>query len=137
MTTMRGFAHRMRGIADGVPRNADRLVRQIALAVTIVVVKKTPVDTGRAKGNWQAQLATPAAGVLPAPSTPGAGEQAAIQRAQAVAAAYKGGVDVNITNNLVYIVPLNEGHSDQAPIGFVEAACAEAVRKVQSTRIIR
>jgi len=135
---MRGFAHRMRAVADGATANSDKLIRQLALAVTMVVVKRTPVDTGRAKGNWQANLGGPAVGALP---TPAGGEAqavaGAISRANEVAAQYRGGVPVHITNNLPYIQRLNQGSSDQAPAGFVQAAVAVAVRKVQSTRIIR
>lgn len=138
MATLRGFANRMRVVATAVPNRADVLVRQVTLAVAATVVKRTPVDTGRAKGNWQANLGAPAAGALPKP--PGGPAQAvnrAMERANEVAAAYRGGVDVHITNNLPYIQRLNEGSSDQAPAGFVEAAAASAVRKIQSTRIIR
>jgi hypothetical protein len=140
---MRGFAHRMRAVAVGVPHNADKLMRQLTLAVTAVVVRGTPVDTGRAKANWQAQLGAPAEGVVQgyspgsAGSTAGQAEALALARANEVATQYKGGVDVNITNNLPYIGRLNDGYSEQAPANFVQNAVAVAVRKVQSTRIIR
>lgn len=137
MATMRGFSTRIRAVAKTIPQNADKLVREVVIGATSVVAMGTPVDTGRARGNWQAQLGEAAQGELPAPGSPGAGAQQAIQRAAEVAAAYPGGVEVHITNNLPYIIPLNEGHSKQAPAQFVQTALAYIVGKINKARLLR
>lgn len=102
-----------------VAANADRLVRRCALATDAAVVIATPVDTGRARSNWQVELGQPASGVLESTDKSG---QGAISQGKEAIAKYKSGTSVNITNNLPYIERLNDGWSAQAPAGFVEKA---------------
>lgn len=137
MATLQQFSIRIRNVANGVSGNADRVVRAVLLAAASTVVLRTPVDTGRARANWQARAGTPAVGTLPAPSTPGEGPNAALARAQAVAAAYRGNSELSLTNNLPYIGALNRGHSKQAPANFVQAAITVAVNKVRNSRLVR
>lgn len=143
MATLKGFANRMRVVARGVPGNADALVRKVALAVDRVVVTQTPVDTGRARANWQAAIGaapTGEVGQYPAGTGGATGAAAAAQamaQAQGVVAGYKGGETIHLTNNLPYIQRLNEGHSDQAPAGFVQAGIDVAVRAVKGAKIIK
>lgn len=137
MATLRQFSIRIRNVANGVSGNADRIVRAVLLAAASTVVLRTPVDTGRARANWQPKATTPASNTLPAPTTPGEGANAALQRAQAVAAAYKGNTSLYLTNNLPYIGALNRGHSKQAPANFVQAAISVAVSKVRNSRLVR
>lgn len=99
--------------------NADRLTRRCALAVDAAVVLATPVDTGRARANWQVEIGGPASGVVEPTDKSG---QTAISAGTKVIQDYKGGNSINITNNLPYIERLNEGWSKQAPAGFVEQA---------------
>jgi len=118
-----------------VVTEADRTVRKVALAVDATVVLATPVDTGRARANWQVELGGPASGEVGR-----AGERFSsttpIAQGAAAIALYKGGpnASIHITNNLPYIGRLNDGHSAQAPAGFVEQAVlrgADAVRNAQ------
>jgi hypothetical protein len=90
----------------------------------------TPVDTGWARANWipniGSPLETPAGsreaaeqGQLPGASAAGVARVAATYtRAQGA---------VHITNNVPYILPLNEGSSKQAPRGFVQRSIVKAV----------
>ena len=55
--------------------------------------------------------------------------QNAIAEATALVSGVKAGDTVYISNNLEYIQALNEGHSQQAPAGFVEKA-VQAVKVV-------
>lgn len=94
------------------------------------LVRKTPVDTGRARGSWTIAVNEADRTVLP-PAPPGQ-----IYPPPAI-----GALDVRlneslvISNNLPYIVKLNEGHSQQAPKAFVELAIEEV--NVQMERICR
>lgn len=143
MATMKGFANRMRVIARAVPGNADAIVRKVAMAVDRVVVTTTPVDTGRARANWQAAIgAAPGGevGAYPAGKGGATGAAAAAQamaQANGVIAGYKGGDVIHLTNNLPYIGRLNEGSSDQAPAGFVQAGIDAAARAVKGAKVIR
>jgi len=139
------FARRMKKVGERIERNADRLVRKCALAVDATVVLATPVDTGRARSNWQVELNGPNLSTrepyVPGSkrSTEGENSRAALDQGKAVVAQYKGGVNasIHITNNLSYIGKLNEGFSAQAPSGFVEKAVMVGVRVVKNARVTR
>jgi hypothetical protein len=96
--------------------DADKVVRQASLSVLDSVVKRSPVDTGRFRGNWQLTINTPAAGSLTVTDKSGA---ATIGRGLSALASYKAGPPVWITNNLPYARRLEDGYSDQAPQGMV------------------
>lgn len=128
---LKDFSKWAKDTGDNVSRNADKLVRKCALAIDGAVVLATPVDTGRARSNWQVTVDTPAAGTIPpyAPgeggSTVGPNSRAAIEQGKQAVAQYNGDTptaSINITNNLAYIGRLNNGYSGQAPAGFVEKA---------------
>lgn len=110
-----------------VTANADRLVRRCALATDAAVVIATPVDTGRARSNWQVELGQAAQGVVDVPDKSG---QSAISQGKRVIDTYKSGTSINLTNNLPYIERLNDGWSAQAPAGFVEKAVQVGVNAV-------
>lgn len=137
MTDLRTFAGRIKVVGKRVEDNADRLTRKVALAVDAAVVIATPVDTGRARSNWQVSLGEAASGTREAfsegkdRSTESANTQAALEEGKAVISEYKGGTDIHITNNLPYIGRLNEGWSAQAPSAFVEKAVLVGVAAVQ------
>lgn len=134
----KNLAARQKEIAS----NTDRLVRKTALAVDSTVVLGTPVDTGRARSNWQVELNGPADGVIEAyvagkgGSTAAENVTAALAQARQVIAQYSGDVpnaSINITNNLDYIGDLNDGSSAQAPAGFVEKAIHVGVEAIRSS----
>ena len=86
--------------------------QKLAINIDREVVRETPVDTGRAKGNWLASVGVPDTRQL---NVTGSTEGAAIQQAVAVigkAIVYQ---LVYIQNNLPYIQRLNNGWSLQQP----------------------
>lgn len=94
---------------------ADRIVRGLTIELFAGVVRDTPVDTGRARGNWSTTVANPAWG-----------ERERLDRsggsafAEVVAETPQGaGQKTFLTNNLPYIGRLEEGYSKQAPAGMV------------------
>lgn len=119
MSDLRRFAGRIRVIGERIEKNANAMTRKVALAVDSAVVISTPVDTGRARSNWQVNIGEPASGTKEASDQSG---QSAIQQAKTAISTYRGGSSIHITNNLPYIGRLNSGHSAQAPSGFVEKA---------------
>lgn len=144
MASLSQFSSRMARIAVNIPEQADKAVRKAALACDQAIVMATPVDTGRARSNWIASLNTASGDEVDpyAPgqegSTAGANTQAALEQAQAVVAGYDGDrhSSVHITNNLPYIGPLNDGHSAQAPAGFVSTGVQAGVAAVKTVRIL-
>lgn len=143
MSDLRGFGRRMRETGRRVEENSSALVRRVALAVDSTVVLATPVDTGRARANWQVNIGSPAAGTRDAYATGSQGSTASANAREALAqgrdeiSRYRPGDDsINITNNLPYIGRLNDGHSAQAPSGFVERAVLVGVNAANSARIL-
>ena len=113
----------------------DRVPAFVCMELSAKIIGATPVDTGRAKGNWQATIASPASGTLETNDPSGA---AVIAKASIVAQAAAGGV-FYLVNNLPYIRRLEYGYSSQAPAGMVrvtvqefEQAVAAAVQKVKA-----
>lgn len=81
----------------------------------------TPVDTGRARASWIMSEGAPATAVpppgeysIPGGPVPVSGKQS-----------------VFIVSNLDYIKPLEYGHSQQAPQGFVRLAIAEVAARIE------
>lgn len=94
----------------------------------------TPVDIGWARANWVPSIGSPA--ILADKRNPELNDVVARASEQASGRerllAYKlANGPVFNTNNVVYIVPLNEGHSPQSPPGFVQAALEKAVRETE------
>jgi hypothetical protein len=140
MASPQEFADSMRRTATLILRNVEAGWRATALAVDQTVVMATPVDTGRARSNWRVST-EPSSEVYEAfspgesGSTGGENSQAAIAQGQEAIAAATGDT-LYISNNLPYIQPLNDGHSAQAPAGFVEQAVQagiDAVRQIRAT----
>ncbi len=105
-----------------VPQMHLTLQKRLALLGLRGVVFKTPVDTGRARGSWQA------GGVTNESVTdrldPDGGNAVSIGLANLNAIRKPFGV-MFIFSNLPYIVPLEDGHSQQAPQGMVALTARE------------
>jgi len=135
------LARRMIIRASNVPREVQKVKKKAALAVDQAVVLGTPVDTGTARSNWIVSLEEPTGRTQEAYKPLEGGDmsetgnaKAAIAQAKAAINGSKPGQDIHITNNLPYIVPLNEGSSAQAPAAFVEEAVSAGVNAVRRAR---
>lgn len=114
----REFALDLKKFGRVTREQATLIFRKIIIDLDTRVVLDTPVDTGRARGNWFASLSTPSSEVDDdAVDKSGAGAIAGIDR---LAAGIKIGEVAWLTNNLPYILPLENGHSKQAPTGMVD-----------------
>lgn len=120
-------------------KDLDRRVELVTIGLSLGIVAKlkraaseggTPVDTGWARANWVPQIGTPAAGTVGTRKQAEAGQVdqtgSAAGEAQLLGFKLAKG-SIWITNNVRYIVRLNEGSSQQAPPGFVQAAIEEAI----------
>lgn len=91
--------------------DVDKVVRKVCLDLSSNIVLKTPVDTGRARANWQMTIGQPASGTVEAfdkrgRSTIAAGREAIKQAPGNV---------FWITNNLPYIRVLEYGLYNDGP----------------------
>ena len=127
--------------ATRVERNGPLVVRIVAKAIAPTLVYSTPIDTSRARLNWQAAIGSVPSGTLfdkpDKPPSPAYGAVTAINAILATAATYAGGSYLAIANNLSYIQKLNDGYSAQAPKAFVQQAVATGIRSLRSFRILR
>lgn len=101
------------------------IVRSLALQALSRIVQRTPVDTGRARGNWTVSIGAADGSVTANLDPGGAG---AIADGNAVLAQfenYEGFPSIFIQNNLPYIERLEDGYSSQAPGGMVALTVAE------------
>lgn len=99
--------------------NAEKVVRKISLDMHSRIVERTPVDTGRAKAGTHVAINTQP------PGEEGPGESGI--------SPFKLGDTVIIYNNVEYIVPLEYGHSKQAPQGMFRISFNEVVTHLGAT----
>jgi len=104
-----------------LPEQIQLVKQKVALQLLERIVNMTPVDTGRARSNWQVTLDERSTSV----TGPIVSAAQTINTGAAVIAAVSGGQSIWIANNLPYIEPLENGHSSQAPAGMIAVALAE------------
>ena len=103
-----------------VPERHLIFQRRIALELLRRIVKRTPVDTGRARGNWQVNAGPADEGTVEV-----FGDAALGVGAQAINAIRMPFGLITIFNNVNYITFLEEGSSQQARQGMVAVSLAE------------
>ena len=114
----RQFALDLKKFGEVTREQAKVIFQKITIDLDTRVVLGTPVDVGRARGNWFPSLNAPATGI-----DEGARDKSGSQAIAAVtstALQAELGDTVWLTNNLPYILPLENGHSGQAPEGMVD-----------------
>lgn len=92
------------------------LFQKVAIEAFTRVIMRSPVDTGRFRGNWQVQIGSIPDGVLALDDRDGT---ATVSKATAAAQQFKPGQMIYLTNNLPYAQRLETGWSKQAPGGMV------------------
>lgn len=124
--------------ADNFRVSVPRLMRKVGLVTDQVLVFSTPVDKGRARANWILNIDGPKRGEQPfiegvAGSTTSANTSEALAQARGAIKGYDNfSTSIHISNNLPYIVPLDNGHSAQAPGGMSKLAIAAGKTKARS-----
>lgn len=114
--------------AGVVEEQLSQRVRVIAIALLNEIVLRSPVDTGRFRGNNIVSVGTPVYTNTVNVDPSGAETIQAGVRAVTGLEPY---TQVFIQNNLPYAVPLEDGHSQQAPAGIYAVSfngVAEAYR---------
>lgn len=100
-----------------------KLQRMVFLDISKRVIDKTPVDEGRARGGWDAQVDT--FSDFNNKDWKGGGADAAEARAMesvlSATSRHKTGSDLTLANNVEYINYLNSGSSKQAPAGMTDS----------------
>lgn len=103
---------------------ADRACRAIALEATGRIVLRTPVDTGRARGNWQGYVGESVLKEYDLEKKDKAGTTT-VNAALTSLSNFGVGKKWWITNGLPYIGVLEHGSSKQAPTGMIAVTVKE------------
>lgn len=96
----------------------EKVIRGTLIGLGTKIIKRSPVDTGRFRGNWQFTTNAPASGQLAATGVP-TGELVS------AAETWQSGSVFYMTNNLPYGERLEYGWSKQAPSGMVRITLTE------------
>jgi len=143
--SFKSFARAIFVRSEEVISGAEETIRKSTIAGLTAVVYATPVDEGRARSNWNVSQNEPDLSIKE-PYSPGKdlgiGEQRnaskTIQIGTEKAQLYKTGQIGNfITNNLEYIVYLENGSSQQAPAGMLQFGIQAAQKIMANAKIFR
>lgn len=122
------FTADLRAFEGRTEAKADKIVLLFVLEARTRIIVRTPVDTGRARANWQYGFGSAPSGEIAGADKSGSSASARI--AGQIPAKAAGGVHY-IVNNLSYIQSLEDGGSTQAPAGMVGVTLAEADQILQ------
>ena len=103
----------------------EKLVKSVAFDLFARVVKKTPVDTGRARSSWNIAVNKQDLSMKPEGLS-------SYPPARAGLLSVGPGDIVWTTNNLPYVGELENGHSWQAPLGMVAVSMEEVKLNIAS-----
>lgn len=130
------FAQQLQQFRDETLETMDEVFRRVMIEIGTTVIRLSPVDTGRFRGNWQFTVDAPASASLDN-YDPDGHDTIAQLVAEAQHLSY--GQTAYLVNNLIYAIPLEYGHSAQAPAGMVRITLAgfqqmveQAVREVNA-----
>ena len=112
------FKADLKKFAVTVDLDVQTVIKKISFDLFTRIVKATPADTGNARANWNIASGTPDNGTI---EFRGGGASATSHALSKLDTVKVGRFEtVFITNNLPYIVRLENGHSQrQAPRGMV------------------
>lgn len=102
-----------------IERDVSKKAREAAMEILRNLTFVSPIDTGRFINNWLVGIGTKNNRTLKGTR----GDP--ISRGNKVLLTHTKFKEIWISNNLKYAVPLNNGHSGQAPANFVEKAVAQ------------
>lgn len=95
----------------------EKVIRATAIQLFSAIVKSTPVDTGRLRGNWQTTLSSPASGTLDVTDPSGG---SATSKIESVAGQFTlADESIWFTNNLPYAEIIEEGSQSRRPYKMV------------------
>ena len=132
---MSSFSADLKKFAEATKRNLNDTVRGVVLELGTRIVQRSPVDTGKFRGNWQLTVGGPdirtnepfdkqALGSAPSAGT--------FDRWKGEIGAATIGSTFYITNSLPYARKLEyEGWSSQAPAGMVRVTVVEYGQIIQ------
>jgi len=124
-TNLPAFNVAMEAAAKKVAGDEIKFYQSVCLEVFIRIIMRTPVDTGRARGNWQIEINQMAEGTVEEYSKED-DDLTVILKQDSKLSSIQAFSVVHITNNVEYVYYLEyEKRSSQHPEGMVEVTVAE------------
>ena len=130
------FAETLQQFADQTALDMDEAFQKVVIEIGTSLIRLSPVDTGRFKGNWQFTVDSPATSSLDNYDKDGHRTIAELVGSVQVLTF---GQTAYLVNNLIYAIALEYGHSQQAPAGMVritkegfQQIVDQAIREVSS-----
>lgn len=120
------FGSDMRSATKRIEDAHNKITRAATLDFFSGTIKDTPVDTGRARGNWQTAVGSAPQSVIERDDKGGTAAIAEVEAKTPTGA----GQETFMANNLPYIEDLENGSSQQAPSGMVRRNLARVQRIV-------
>ncbi|MAF43765.1 MAG: hypothetical protein CMI54_06325 [Parcubacteria group bacterium] len=120
------FAANIAAFATNTGLSIENAYKGAVFELGASIIDDTPVDTGRARGNWQTSVNSPKTRILQTVDEDGSIALSKLEK-------NVGGINETtyIRNNLPYIKALEEGHSNQAPAGMARKNVIRWERLVQ------
>lgn len=115
------FTLDVKAFCEKAKKNPETVMRSVTLKLFSAIIKASPVDTGRFRGNWQTTGVTPATGLIAGVDPTG---NKAVNSAATFITNAPGWDTFTLTNNLPYAERLEYGWSKQAPVGMVRVNIA-------------
>lgn len=115
------FTLDVKAFCEKAKKNPETVMRSVSLKLFSAIIKASPVDTGRFRGNWQTTGVTPATGLIASVDPTG---NKAVNSAATFITNAPGWDTFTLTNNLPYAERLEYGWSKQAPVGMVRVNIA-------------
>lgn len=109
------------------PELPEKIIRGTLFDLTSAIIKDTPVDTGRLRGNWMASINRKRRTKTETTDSNGG---KTIERAKAVIKRFKMGNTYFLSNNLPYAKKIEYGGSQQSPRGMARINVARAQRMI-------
>ena len=123
------FSKQIAAFNEKAKSRATKVTRGIALDLFSRIILRTPVDTGRLRGNWFVSIEEPIKNTTEGFDKSGA---SALTSALSTVNKMKLGQKIYLTNNLPYASAIENGHSQgQAPQGMVKVTINEFKRIVK------
>lgn len=130
--TLDALTRALRATAATFKDDVNAITQRVTTYAVQRLIYETPVDTSQALSNWRVNVKFIITGTLPAYFVGSEGSTKAVSASIALSAAKqqimrkKYGMSLTISNNLDYIVELNQGKSPQAYADYVDRIVADA-----------
>ena len=119
------FAKKIEEFNRKAKEKAVRQLKRVSLKAFELIVQRTPVLTGCARGNWRINFGPTPLRTFEPGKTDQSGNDTLSEGSQQILGNAQLGVRINIVNSTPYIQRLEHGYSVQSPNGMVHITVKE------------